>query len=203
MFASSVAAIPLLLDRPVSVREAVLASVRAALLNPVPMALWATLILVVGLGYKIFDFARTPAPLKIPTTPAPTTRTGVALRMAREVVLFESLFKSNLWTWACGWLFHAGLALVLVRHLRYFVEPVPAALALVPSVSGGAVDVALNVGLTSAGSLRVSSLMVGAPQGANGLKPQLTFTQRGTHVELTTFPGDTTMATRMTASRRV
>ena len=48
----------------------------------------------------------------------------MALRLLREVVLFESLFKSNLWTWACGWLFHAGLALVLVRHLRYFTEPV-------------------------------------------------------------------------------
>jgi uncharacterized membrane protein len=49
MFASSVVAIPLLLDRPVSVRDAVLTSVRTALLNPVPMALWATLILVVTL----------------------------------------------------------------------------------------------------------------------------------------------------------
>jgi nitrate reductase gamma subunit len=77
-----------------------------------------------GLAHRIFDYARTPAPLKIPTTPAPTTQGGVALRMLREVVLFESLFKSNLWTWACGWLFHAGLALVLIRHLRYFTEPV-------------------------------------------------------------------------------
>jgi len=49
MFASSVAAIPLLLDRPVSVRDAVLTSMRAALANPLPMALWATLILVVTL----------------------------------------------------------------------------------------------------------------------------------------------------------
>jgi uncharacterized membrane protein len=49
MFASSVVAIPLLLDRPVSVRDAVLASVRAALINPLPMALWATLILVITL----------------------------------------------------------------------------------------------------------------------------------------------------------
>ena len=49
MFASSVVAIPLLLDRDVGVRDAVLASVRAALLNPVPMALWATLILVITL----------------------------------------------------------------------------------------------------------------------------------------------------------
>jgi nitrate reductase gamma subunit len=84
----------------------------------------ATAVLVGGLAVRIRDYARTPAPLKIPTTPAPTTRGGVALRMLREVTLFESLFRSNLWTWACGWLFHAGLALVLLRHLRYFVEPV-------------------------------------------------------------------------------
>lgn len=77
-----------------------------------------------GLGYKIFDFARTPAPLKIPTTPAPVNTGGVVLRMAREVVLFESLFKSNLWIWGLGWLFHASLAMVLLRHLRYFTEPV-------------------------------------------------------------------------------
>ncbi len=40
--------------------------------------------------------------------------------MAREVVLFESLFKSNKWTWLFGWMFHAALLLVLLRHLRYF-----------------------------------------------------------------------------------
>lgn len=84
----------------------------------------ATLLLVVGLGYKIFDYSRTPAPLKIPTTPAPTTQKGVVYRMAKEVVLFESLFKSNKWIWVFGWLFHFGLLLVLLRHLRYFTEPV-------------------------------------------------------------------------------
>ena len=84
----------------------------------------ATLVLVVGLAYRIRVFAQTPAPLLIPTTPAPTTQLGVYARMAREVVFFESLFKSNLWIWAFGWLFHVGLALVLVRHLRYFTEPV-------------------------------------------------------------------------------
>jgi nitrate reductase gamma subunit len=89
----------------------------------------ATAVLVAGLGYKIYDFARTPAPLSIPTTPAPTTPAGVALRMAREVVLFESLFKANLWIWLFGWLFHLGLFLVLVRHLRYFIEPVPDCIA--------------------------------------------------------------------------
>ncbi len=84
----------------------------------------ATAVLLVGVGVKVAGYARTPAPLKIATTPAPTTPAGVALRLLREVVLFESLFKSNKWTWAFGWLFHAGLALVLMRHLRYFQQPV-------------------------------------------------------------------------------
>lgn len=84
----------------------------------------ATLVFVVGLLHRIKTYARTPAPLKIPTTPAPTTATGMVLRMTREVVLFESLFKANLWTWTMGWLFHASLALVVLRHLRYFTDPV-------------------------------------------------------------------------------
>ena len=91
----------------------------------------AFVVLVAGLAYKIYDFSRTPAPLSIPTTPAPTTASGVAFRMAREVVLFESLFKGNLWIWLFGWLFHMGLALVLVRHLRYFVTDIPAWLAFI------------------------------------------------------------------------
>ncbi len=85
---------------------------------------FATFVLVAGVAYRIAGFWRTPAPLKIPTTPAPTTSAGVVVRMAREVVLFESLFKANLWIWIFGWLFHAALLLVLMRHLRYFTEPV-------------------------------------------------------------------------------
>lgn len=84
----------------------------------------ATVILVGGLVFKIYVYARTPAPLKIPTTPAPVTRSGVAIRMLKEVTLFESLFKSNKWIWLFGWLFHFGLLLVLLRHLRYFQSPV-------------------------------------------------------------------------------
>lgn len=84
----------------------------------------ATLLFVVGLLYRISTYARTPAPLKIPTTPAPTTKAGVVLRMTREVAFFESLFKANLWIWGLGMLFHASLALVTLRHLRYFTEPV-------------------------------------------------------------------------------
>ena len=89
----------------------------------------ATAVLVVGVGVKVAGYARTPAPLKIPTTPAPTSVGGVALRMTREVVFFESLFRSNKWTWIFGWMFHAALLLVLLRHLRYFQQPVWAPVA--------------------------------------------------------------------------
>jgi len=85
---------------------------------------FAAILFTGGLAYRIADYARTPAPLKIPTTPAPTTTGGVVFRMAREVMLFESLFKSNLWIWMFGAMFHFGLLLVLLRHLRYFTNPV-------------------------------------------------------------------------------
>ena len=91
----------------------------------------ATAIFVIGIGYKMYDYARTPAPLKIPTTPAPTTSTGVVFRLFREVVFFESLFKATKWTWIFGWIFHAALLLVLVRHVRYFQEPIWTVIALV------------------------------------------------------------------------
>ncbi len=84
----------------------------------------ATILLVAGVARKIWIYWRTPTPLKIAVTPAPITRSGVVVRMAREVVLFESLFKSNKWIWLFGWMFHVGLLLVLLRHIRYFTDPV-------------------------------------------------------------------------------
>ena len=84
----------------------------------------ATAVLVGGLAYKIWLYQKVPAPLKIPTTPAPTTQGGVVYRLFKETVFFESLFKSNKWIWLFGWLFHFGLLLVLLRNLRYFTEPV-------------------------------------------------------------------------------
>ena len=91
----------------------------------------ASLLLAVALFRRIWLYAATPAPLKIPTTPAPLTRGGVAMRMAREVALFESLFRANKWIWLFGWVFHVALAVVLARHLRYFVQPVPAPIVLI------------------------------------------------------------------------
>jgi len=81
----------------------------------------AVIVLFAGVGRKIFQYATTPAPLKIPTTPAPTTRAGVVWRLTKEVVFFESLFKASGFTWLFGWLFHAGLFVALLWHLRFFV----------------------------------------------------------------------------------
>jgi nitrate reductase gamma subunit len=85
---------------------------------------FAALVLIIGVGLRIRLYAKTPAPLRIPTTPAPITASGVVVRMFFEVTLFRSLFKANKWIWIFGWLFHAALLLVLLRHLRYFTDPV-------------------------------------------------------------------------------
>jgi nitrate reductase gamma subunit len=103
-------------------------------------------LLVAGLALKLRLYLRTPAPLPIPTTPAPTTRGGVALRLAREVVFFESLFRASKWTWVFGWTFHAALFLVLLRHLRYFQQPVWAPVEMVQAV-GAYAGFALVAGL--------------------------------------------------------
>jgi nitrate reductase gamma subunit len=84
----------------------------------------ACLIFVVGLVRKVRQYALTPAPLKIALTPAPTTRAGVGVVFFREAVFFASLFRSNKWTWLLGWSFHVALLLIVLRHLRYFLEPV-------------------------------------------------------------------------------
>lgn len=85
---------------------------------------FAFAVLIAGLVRRILLYKKTPSPLKIPTTPAPTTKPGVLLRMAREVVFFESLYRSNKWIWLFGWLFHFSMLVVLLRHLRYFTDPV-------------------------------------------------------------------------------
>ncbi|MCW9015010.1 MAG: respiratory nitrate reductase subunit gamma [Gammaproteobacteria bacterium] len=87
------------------------------------LLLAATLFMLGGLARKARQYRATPAPLKIPVTPAPKTTGGVVLRLAKEVIFFASLFRSNKWTWIFGWMFHVSLALAFVRHLRYVIDP--------------------------------------------------------------------------------
>lgn len=42
-----------------------------------------------------------------------------------DVVLFRRLFHENSWLWISAWTFHIAFLLVLVRHLSYFMNPVP------------------------------------------------------------------------------
>ncbi len=89
------------------------------------LAYLVTIIFVFGLLHKIVQYARTPSPLRIPLTPAPETRTGVLFRLLGEGFLFKQLFKTNFVLWLGAWLFHVSFLLVVLRHLRYFLYPVP------------------------------------------------------------------------------
>ena len=115
----------------------------------------AALILIVGLVVKIRKYATTVVPLKIPTTPAPTTRKGVFLRMLREVFLFQSLFRANKWTWLFGWMFHVALVLIFLRHLRYFTDPVWTWVTLIQPF-GIYASFAFVIGLISLGVRRIA-----------------------------------------------
>ena len=83
----------------------------------------AIIVLFGGIANKMMLYKRVPAPLKIPVTPAPRTTGGVVYRFFYEVVFFNSLFRSNKWTWIFGFMFHAALLLAFFRHLRYVISP--------------------------------------------------------------------------------
>ena len=91
----------------------------------------ATIVLVLGVANKIYIYAKIPAPLKIPTTPAPVTQSGVILRMLQEVFLFKSLFRADKMLWVLGFIFHYSMLLIVLRHFRYVVEPMGAILAFI------------------------------------------------------------------------
>ncbi|WP_407309088.1 sulfate reduction electron transfer complex DsrMKJOP subunit DsrM [Desulfosporosinus sp. SB140] len=90
----------------------------------------------------------------------PTTALGVIVRMALEVLLFRSLFgnlKTELregangaeisygsakWLWLGSLAFHWSFLIIIFRHLRFFLEPIPSAVQVVDSV-----DSMLQIGL--------------------------------------------------------
>ncbi|MBE0429324.1 MAG: respiratory nitrate reductase subunit gamma [Thermoleophilia bacterium] len=82
-------------------------------------------IFLVGILLKLWKYAATPAPLKIPQTPAPKTAAGVGFRMFQEVALFKSLFRGNKLVWLGGYIFHLGLLLVFIKHFRFLLPSTP------------------------------------------------------------------------------
>lgn len=126
----------------------------------------AIVIFIAGFIYRVVDWARSPVPFCIPTTCGqqksfswikpnhidnPTTTAGVIVRMALEVLAFRSLFRNTRMTsekgdklsyeweiflWAGALAFHYAFATVVVRHLRFFMEPVPVCLQWLDKLDG-------------------------------------------------------------------
>lgn len=86
---------------------------------------WMTIALFAGFfTHRIVQWATTPVPLSIPTTPAPTTTGGTVLRVLGEILIHRSLFRDSKYVWVLSMAFHWSLFFVLLRHLRYFMFPV-------------------------------------------------------------------------------
>ena len=115
----------------------------------------AILVFLAGIVYRVMVWASSPVPYCIPTTCAqqkslpwlksswiesPHTRTGVIVRVALETLLFRSLFRNsraelcegprllyaeNKFLWLEALAFHWSLLVILLRHLRFFLQPVP------------------------------------------------------------------------------
>jgi nitrate reductase gamma subunit len=125
----------------------------------------AVLTFIIGMVYRVLKWSRSPVPFHIPTTCGqqkslpwikyskienPAGTPGVIVRMALEVFLFRSLFRnlksdlrdgrlvygSDKWLWLAGLAFHVSFFTVLIRHLRFFTNPVPKFLNLIDSLDG-------------------------------------------------------------------
>jgi len=62
--------------------------------------------------------------------PSAPRGTGASARAfvgaAVDIVLLRRLFMVNPALWIGEWVFHASLLVIIIRHLRYFMDPVPA-----------------------------------------------------------------------------
>jgi nitrate reductase gamma subunit len=131
-------------------------------------------VLILGIIARIVKWARIPVPFKITTTcgqqkslpwiepnkfDCPSTKAGAFWRMVIEILFFRSLFRNtqaaltsekNLvygaskYLWLGAIVFHYCFLVVLIRHLRFSVEPVPGFVSFIEYWDGF-----LQVGLPS------------------------------------------------------
>ncbi|HEV2445126.1 MAG TPA: sulfate reduction electron transfer complex DsrMKJOP subunit DsrM, partial [Candidatus Sulfopaludibacter sp.] len=115
----------------------------------------ALAILLAGLSWRVIRWSLAPVPFRIPTTcgqekslpwirsnpiESPHTAAGAAGRMAIEILAFRSLFRNtgsrieqgprliyreSRWLWLAAMAFHWSLLVILLRHLRLVMQPVP------------------------------------------------------------------------------
>lgn len=126
----------------------------------------ALMIFLGGFVYRVVHWAKSPVPFSIQTTcgqgksldfikqnklEAPDTTAEVVARMFLEIVLFRSLFRntkseihdgpqityeSSKWLWLFALIFHYSFLVVVIRHLRLFLDPVPACLGWLEFADG-------------------------------------------------------------------
>ena len=136
-------------------------SLRALFGVVVPWTAFA--VFLAGVSFRVLQWSRSPVPFRIPTTCGqqdslpwikagrlenPSSTLGVLARMTLEVGLFRSLFRNtraelregprlvfgeNKLLWLAALVFHWSFLVILLRHLRFFLEPVP---AFVSALSG-------------------------------------------------------------------
>jgi len=124
----------------------------------------AVVIFMVGFIRRMLGWGKVPVPFSIATTGGqqksfdwitpssidnPSSKWGVFVRMASEIVLFRSLFRNTrmrleegdrltykleIWLWLGALAFHYAFFVVLFRHLRFFMEPVPLCVRLIEVV---------------------------------------------------------------------
>jgi nitrate reductase gamma subunit len=132
----------------------------------VVLPLAAVAAFIAGFVWRVMNWGKSPVPFRIPTTggqqrsldfikPArldsPYTKAGTIGRMILEVLLFRSLFRntsterkdgprlihwSAKWLWLFALLFHYSFLAILVRHFRFFLDPVPFCLTVVEGLDG-------------------------------------------------------------------
>lgn len=60
-----------------------------------------------------------------PYPPTAKVSLDVFALIAADLFLFRRLFLSNKLLWIGSWMFHLAFAFVLIKHLRFFLDPVP------------------------------------------------------------------------------
>jgi len=128
----------------------------------VPYAAIATFL--AGISYRVVRWSLSPVPFRIPTTcgqqkslpwikagwlESPSRTAGVVARMALEILLFRSLFRNtkaelrqgprltygeSKFLWLGALAFHWSFLIIFLRHLRFFLEPVPRAVLTLEKV---------------------------------------------------------------------
>ena len=80
------------------------------------------LVFVVGMAYRIYVWARTPQPGAMTLFPAPRKGPATFMGVVKESLFFPGLLKGDRMLWGFAWIFHVTLALIVLGHIRVFMD---------------------------------------------------------------------------------